>query len=264
MASWFTPHPWTGSLHFTEQEFIEIPEFEFNIQSENQIDIYLSDPNNGIDENPDNDHHGMLIENPEIVTNYLLLLMMTDANPQETSWEVTDGAGEVLKSGGPYTVPNQFIIDTIYYTGIPGCHRFIIYDTGGNGLSTYYTIRSFIGGSLVTIGNGNQFGYKEITEFSVDFGVGIDDQVLVDESVEVFPNPVINTSTIRFNLAQSSAVSVELFNSAGKLVKELSNSLMQAGTHEIMLDANDLNTGVYFIKIEKGDQVVTRKIAVVK
>jgi thiol-disulfide isomerase/thioredoxin len=257
-------HAWEGSLNFTDKEHVVIPEFSFMLESFNEIDVYISDPNNGTDENPDNDHQSFEAEYPELVENYLLLIMSTDSNPQETSWEVFDGNGDVIGSGGPYTIPNNFFRDTVYYTGAVGCHRFVMYDAGGNGLSTYYTLRSFVDGTMKTIGNGAAFGYKEVTEFSVDSGVGIDDLAKVEESIEVFPNPVVNSSTIRFNLHQSSDVTVELYNSAGKLVRELANGYLQAGANDVTLSASGLTNGVYFIKINAGDQTITRKIAVVK
>jgi hypothetical protein len=256
-------YPWEGSLGFTDKEHVVIPEFSFLLQEFNQIDVFISDPNNGTDENPDNDHLGFEAEYPEVVENYLLLIMSTDGNPQETSYEVFDADGNIIGSGGPYTIPNHFFRDTIYYTGVPGCHRFVLHDAGGNGLSTYYTLRSVVNGTLKTIGNGAAFGYKEITEFSVDTGVGID-EVNLQESVEVFPNPVINTSTIRFNLNQNGNVTVQLFSNDGKLVSDLVNGHFHAGVQSFELQSDNLKSGVYFLRIETGEQTMTRKIAIMK
>jgi PKD repeat protein len=61
----------------------------------------------------------------------------------------------------------MFIKDTVFYQS-PGCHQFVIYDSGGNGLETYYTLRSFINGTLTAFASGGTFGYLETTHFTVD------------------------------------------------------------------------------------------------
>ena len=257
-------HAWTGSIAYTEKAHVVIPEFAINLLETNQINVSISDPNNGIDENPGNDTHGFEAINPDIVNNYMVLIMSTDANPQHTSWEVLDADGNVLDSGGPYTQANQLIRDTVYYNGSIGCHRFMMHDAGGDGLTTYYTVRSWINGVMKTIGNGAAFGFNETTHFSVDTGVGMDEITAEDNSFEVFPNPVINTSTIGFNLKQSGNVTVELYNSAGKRVMQLANGNFKAGANQVTLNSNELNNGIYFISIKTADQTLSGKIAIMK
>lgn len=257
-------HPWTGSLAFTDKVHISVPEFSCNLLEANQLSVYISAPNNGVDENPSNDSHGFEIAYPEIVNNYLVLIMSTDGNPQQTTWEVLDPDGNVLDQGGPYTQPNLFFRDTIYYNGSIGCHRFVMHDAGGDGLTTYYTLRSFVNGVMKTIGNGSSFGFKETTHFSVDTGVGLDEISVEENSFEVFPNPVANTSTVSFNLKQSGNVIVELYNSAGKRVMQIANGTFNAGQNKVNLNSNELDNGIYFISIKTADQTMTGKIAIMK
>ena len=258
-------HPWTGSLAFTEKTHIVIPEFTFDLQESNQIVAYISDPNNGIDENPDNDSHEFETVYPDIVNEFLVIILSTDANPGQTTWEVFDGDGNVIGSGGPYTQPNAFLRDTVYYTGTIGCHRFVIYDSGGDGLTTYYTIRSYINGVMKTIGNGSKFGYQEDKHFSVDSGVGVDEVNIEKSSVEIFPNPVLNISTVNFWLPEAGKATVDVYNSAGKQVMQLANNnYYNAGTNSITLNSSNLDNGIYFISIKTSDQTLIKKFAVMK
>lgn len=160
-------YPWTGSLEFYDGASFEIPEFSFPALDENNIEVYVSSPNGGVDENPANDSKDFETVLPEVVEDKMILIMKTDDNPQETTWKVFDANGNVVDQGGPYTVPQLFFRDTVYYQ-TPGCHQFVIYDAAGNGLSTYYTVRSFINGTLTSIGSGGAFGFKEATHFTVE------------------------------------------------------------------------------------------------
>ncbi|MCF8366300.1 MAG: hypothetical protein K9H16_10995, partial [Bacteroidales bacterium] len=110
--------PWTGELEFPLMETVEIPEFSFQALTENEIEVYLTDPNNGVDQNPDNNSITRMLEATTVCTEYISLLLKTDANPQQTSWECLDPQGEVVGSGGPYTQSYQYIKDTGNYLAV--------------------------------------------------------------------------------------------------------------------------------------------------
>lgn len=158
-------YPWEGSLEFPQTETIEIPEFTFDPQDENEIVASVTDPNNGSDQNPDNDNITAMTEATAHCTDYVALILKTDDFPQQTTYEVLGPNGNVIGSGGPYTQPNTFVKDTVFLTQT-GCHRFILYDSGGNGLSTFYTLRSVVDGVATSINSGGSFGYEEETQFT--------------------------------------------------------------------------------------------------
>lgn len=158
-------HPWTGTLEFPEAVDVDIPEISFTALPENTINVYLSDPNNQPDMNPDNDAITVQTEATEVCTDWVALLLKTDVNPTQTSWECLGPDGEVLGSGGPYTQAYQYIKDTVYFA-TPGCYQFFVYDSGGDGLSTYYSLRSNVDGQIVTIKSGGSFAYVDETQFT--------------------------------------------------------------------------------------------------
>jgi hypothetical protein len=65
-------------------------------------------------------------------------------------------------------------------------------------------------------------------------------------------------------LAKSSSVRLVLINIAGEVVREIANGKFSAGRHEVTLDARNLATGVYFYRIEAGEFVAVKKLALVK
>ena len=72
------------------------------------------------------------------------------------------------------------------------------------------------------------------------------------EIVSIYPNPFNSTTTIQYSLPVASPVSLNVYNINGQLVKVLVNRYMQSGKHRIVWEAENVVSGVYFIKIENG------------
>lgn len=65
-----------------------------------------------------------------------------------------------------------------------------------------------------------------------------------------YPNPFNSQTNIRFSLTKNSIVQIKIYDIAGK-EKTIwqSDRILEAGTHELQFDANDLSSGVYFYSI---------------
>ncbi len=255
-------YPWTGTLGFTETDFIEVPEFTFSADDDNEIVVYLSDPNGGTDDNPDNNSKTFNTTPPENVTDMLILIMKTDDQPQETSWKVFDATGNVVDEGGPYTQPQLFFKDTVFYQST-GCHQFVMYDAGGNGLTTYYVLRSYIDGLQETIHTGTSFGYKESTHFTVDDFTEVE---VLDRQHEVifYPNPLSHKGQISFELLEETNIEINIFNLTGQPVKTVDASILGPGNHNVQFDVEDLRTGIYLIQTKIGSETMTKRISVIR
>ncbi|MBK6765853.1 MAG: matrixin family metalloprotease [bacterium] len=80
-----------------------------------------------------------------------------------------------------------------------------------------------------------------------------------------FPNPFNPTTTIGFDLPQSSPVELGLYNIQGQLVKELlSSPNLTAGRHSVELDASPFAAGIYIYRLEAGNFVSDRKLVYLK
>lgn len=64
-----------------------------------------------------------------------------------------------------------------------------------------------------------------------------------------YPNPFNPSTMIKFTLPVDSHVSIELFNTLGEKVDELTDRNYSIGNHEINFDASELSNGVYYYKI---------------
>ena len=83
-----------------------------------------------------------------------------------------------------------------------------------------------------------------------------------------YPNPFNPSTTIKYSLAKESQVKLILYDILGRKVKDLFTGRQNAGLHEIILNASNLSSGVYFYTIEagyiNGSYKNTKKIVLLK
>jgi hypothetical protein len=84
-----------------------------------------------------------------------------------------------------------------------------------------------------------------------------------------YPNPFNPSTVIKFSLPVDSYVKIELFNSLGEKVDELTNREYSIGNHEINFDASKLSNGVYYYTINANGNdgnsfVSTKKMVLMK
>jgi hypothetical protein len=88
--------------------------------------------------------------------------------------------------------------------------------------------------------------------------------VISDIRVNVFPNPVSNSTTISFSLPQLQNVSLKVFDVSGRLVATIADQLFDEGENEITWNASDIITGIYFLRMDSGNYSATKKITCIK
>jgi hypothetical protein len=79
-----------------------------------------------------------------------------------------------------------------------------------------------------------------------------------------FPNPVSNTTNIKFSTENTSFVNLEVYNSMGQTVSQLVNSMMDAGTYSITFDSETLTPGTYFYTLRSGNTSITKTMSIVR
>lgn len=80
-----------------------------------------------------------------------------------------------------------------------------------------------------------------------------------------YPNPFNPETQIKFDLAASATVTLNVYNSMGQLVRTLVNhSPMGAGQYSISFNGSDLPSGVYLYRLTAGSFSETRKMMLVK
>ena len=79
-----------------------------------------------------------------------------------------------------------------------------------------------------------------------------------------FPNPTRGVATLRYELPVESDVRVEVFNVVGQQVITLVDERKSAGRYAVNVDAKQLTSGTYFIRMRSAGRGWTRKISVVQ
>jgi len=79
-----------------------------------------------------------------------------------------------------------------------------------------------------------------------------------------FPNPFNPSTRISYSLPVSKLVTLKIYNVLGKEVRTLVNSKQDAGNYEVVLNAADMSSGIYFYTITAGDFVETRRMVLLK
>jgi len=89
---------------------------------------------------------------------------------------------------------------------------------------------------------------------------------VVENSV---PNPMSNTTTIRFAMPRSGSVAIDLYDAGGRVVRSLARGPMDAGYHSVRWDGKDdsgraVSSGVYYYRVQADGQEQTQKLLIVR
>jgi hypothetical protein len=79
-----------------------------------------------------------------------------------------------------------------------------------------------------------------------------------------YPNPFNPTTTIKFGLKESGNVDIVVYNAVGEKVMTVVHDHMEAGTHNVTLQAGGLTSGVYFYKLTINNFTSVKKMVLIK
>lgn len=93
--------------------------------------------------------------------------------------------------------------------------------------------------------------------------IGLDEEELSKEKALIYPNPSFGNSTIRFT-SGNEWVKIDVLNLEGKSVKEVYDSNLSQGIHDVPMELKGLDAGRYVIRIRKESGVITTKLSKVQ
>ena len=80
-----------------------------------------------------------------------------------------------------------------------------------------------------------------------------------------YPNPFNPSTTIRFNIPNTSNVTLKIYNINGQEIATLvNNEVVSAGIKEVDFNAVNLSSGIYFYTLKANDFTATKKMVLLK
>ncbi|RKZ00384.1 MAG: hypothetical protein DRQ13_00525 [Ignavibacteriae bacterium] len=79
-----------------------------------------------------------------------------------------------------------------------------------------------------------------------------------------YPNPFNPSTKIKYSLPTNEFVNITVYDLLGKAITVLINEQKPAGSYEIIFDASELPSGVYFYKLVTNDFISTKKMILAK
>jgi hypothetical protein len=79
-----------------------------------------------------------------------------------------------------------------------------------------------------------------------------------------YPNPFNAATAVSFTLPEPAFARLALFDLAGRQVEEILSRRLEAGRHTAVLEAGELPSGIYILKLEAAGQTAAIKTALIK
>jgi poly(beta-D-mannuronate) lyase len=142
-------------------------------------------------------------------------------------------------------------------TDMDGQLRDAFYDVGADEVSTASIIRRPLTPSDV--------GPPSALITSVEENRNSNNTVIRTFALEQnYPNPFNPTTVISFQLSDPGFVEMKIFDVLGKEVQMLVHQPLSAGRHEVQWNASGFGSGVYFCRLQSGEDVQTTKIVLMR
>ncbi len=280
------------------QQTVTIDDFDGNFTS------YWWRPNNGVSDSTTGviDENTNYWENSDLFVrnsgSSQSMQLDYDWNPDVSTWLIR----LYLSGGAPRGVQfnDSYKLQAfVFGDGQGNKMRFAVHDATYFEVSPWYTI-DWYGWRLVSwdmsndgtgtwIGDGVLDGslYIDSFQFTHDEGAGMAGTYYIDDlcyaeaaptSTEPdpqglplkfallpnYPNPFNPWTNIPFTLPERADVHVSVYNLRGEEVAHLISGSLDAGYHVTRWNASEMSSGLYLIKLEANDILITRKVTVLK
>jgi len=126
----------------------------------------------------------------------------------------------------------------------------------GWGIKGYETVAGSRDGRIKCFSGG------DITEVGIsNISNGIPGKYSLEQN---YPNPFNPQTKIKFALPKDEFVKISIFDISGRIVGNIVNEKLTAGTYEAPFNGSSFASGTYFYKIEAGSFVETKKMILIK
>ena len=96
---------------------------------------------------------------------------------------------------------------------------------------------------------------------------GVEEQAFAPQRFQLFanyPNPFNPSTIIKYQVPQTSLVTLRVFDILGREIAFLVNEEKPAGTYSIQWNASNMSSGVYFYRLHAGYFIDTKRMILLK
>ncbi|MEO1626285.1 MAG: T9SS type A sorting domain-containing protein [Bacteroidota bacterium] len=85
-----------------------------------------------------------------------------------------------------------------------------------------------------------------------------------DRPMKIYPNPSATNQTLEFETSQAGIVMVDIIDKNGQVVRQLFNGQLEAGSHQLEVDVQDLSGFVHYYRITDANGQSTKKTLITR
>jgi hypothetical protein len=206
-------------------------------------------------------------------TSYVQVRITTDNWPAETGWTIESASGMYIDGDetGGLTADTEYTWDVAL--DLNECYIFTMTDSYGDGLYASQwgdyvdgvaSVVSMDGMDVVSVlldyngASGVEFA-ELVAGMEVTSVTGITENDLTS-SVNVFPNPFSDNTTLSFSAAEAGQAAVVVYNLIGEKVIEMNLGNIAAGTQSLQLNFSSLEAGIYLVNLTAGNETSTLRV----
>lgn len=190
------------------------------------------------------------LETPQIL--YPSNMASVTGNEVELRWENLDNiAGYTVQISQTPDFNSALSISTITPNHV--------FDQVVSGQAYYWRVRADY-----TNVSGN---WSNASTFTRVVATSLEDDALMPGEFRLaqnYPNPFNPSTTIGFELSETTQVMISVYSIDGRLITTLVNELRSAGSHTIPFNAAGLSSGVYVYRMQTPTTVITRTMTLIK
>lgn len=213
-----------------------------------------AEENNG----PDSGHFLYLEESEEVEVR-----LATDNYPKETSWQIFED-GKLASESLLFDKARTLYTGTVCLEA-GSCYTLILNDSFGDGLSEGGIEVLYRGEIIASISSGSFSGFSSEVKFCLDnSSTGIDDIESSGLSLQVYPNPAQDKIFLYLegnNMGDDQPWSLVFQNIVGQVLHE---EQFYGSEVKKTLELSAFPDGIFFLRISKPGQVITKKILIRK
>ncbi|MFA5034022.1 MAG: SBBP repeat-containing protein [bacterium] len=214
------------------------------------------------------------------VSNYDYVTIKYDSSG-DTMWarRYNENANDYANAISLDTDGNVYVTGQSYGSGTAYDYATIKYNSSGDAMWAQRYNGPGNGGDCANAIALDGNGYVYVTGLSIGSGTGYDYATIkyscegIEEysniktpstTLSVSQNPVIKNTIVSYSIPIETKVLLSIYDLSGSCVKTLVNGEKETGNYSIRLNAKELKTGVYFVRLTAGTSKTTRKITVIR